>query len=205
MFIFPVGEKNPSESLYSVLCSECRDRCFYLLEVSVSDWNRQLSPWPASSPHDFAGCGLQFLYLIKDRILIDVLNSGDYSDIKDFAIIGYSLAGLFSLWALYNSDIFSAAASCSGSLWYDGFTDYMASHSVRSRSCVYLSLGAKEEKTKNPVFSTIGNKTQIAADILRNDPNITSSTYVLNPGGHHTDVEKRISSAVKWCLDNFHN
>ncbi len=39
-------------------------------------------------------------------------------------IAGYSLAGLFALWAVYQTGLFDRAASVSGSLWFDGFLTF---------------------------------------------------------------------------------
>ena len=57
-------------------------------------------------------------------------------------IAGYSLAGLFAVYALYRTDVFARAASVSGSLWFPGFREYVFSHTPLCRpDCVYFSLG----------------------------------------------------------------
>ena len=48
-------------------------------------------------------------------------------------LAGYSLAGLFAIWALYQTDIFSRAASMSGSLWYPGLLDYLSARTPPRR------------------------------------------------------------------------
>ena len=69
---------------------------------------------------------------------------------------GYSLAGLFSLWAAYQTDVFSGIAAASPSVWFPGFIEYMKEHEIKSET-VYLSLGDREEKTRNSVMSQVGN------------------------------------------------
>ena len=75
-------------------------------------------------------------------------------------LAGYSLAGLFALWAAYECDIFSGIACCSGSLWFKDWDIYMREHTLKRKCSVYLSLGGKEEKTKNAVMATVGDRTR---------------------------------------------
>lgn len=42
-------------------------------------------------------------------------------------IAGYSLAGLFALYSIYQTDAFSRVASVSGSLWFPGIKEYVVS------------------------------------------------------------------------------
>ena len=191
-----------SDIFYKTVSDICSGNAFYLLEIKVDDWNEQLSPWPVSEPQAFSGGGSVFLRHITDDILSEIIKKESTLDTDRMIIIGYSLAGLFSLWSMYNTSVFAAAASCSGSLWYSGFIDYMSSHDIKDKSKIYLSLGSKEEKSRNALFSTIGDKTREAADILKNDPRAAKTELVFNPGGHGTDVEKRIALAMKWCLEN---
>ena len=44
---------------------------------------------------------------------------------RTYYIGGYSLAGLFSLWAAYQTDVFSGFAAASPSVWFPGFIEYM--------------------------------------------------------------------------------
>lgn len=59
------------------------------------------------------------------------------------------MAGLFSLWAAYQTDTFAGVAAASPSIWFPDFLQYMKEHDIRTES-VYLSLGDREEKTRNP-------------------------------------------------------
>ena len=58
------------------------------------------------------------------------------------------MAGLFSLWAAYQTDAFAGVAAASPSIWFPDFLQYMKEHDIRTES-VYLSLGDREEKTRN--------------------------------------------------------
>lgn len=64
-------------------------------------------------------------------------------------IIGYSLAGLFGLYTIYQTDVFSRVGCMSGSLWFPGFKEYIFSRSPKRRlDCMYFSLGNKEAKPR---------------------------------------------------------
>ena len=124
---------------------------FRLIAFRVRDWNKDLSPWPAPAVFgreefgDGAADTLdEMLKLCEDRT-------------KTYYIGGYSLAGLFALWAAYQTDLFRGVAAASPSVWFPGFTDFMKEHAIRNRQ-VYLSLGDREEKTRNPVMATVGER-----------------------------------------------
>ena len=91
---------------------------FKYIAVEIDDWNDDLSPWKAQAvfKDDYFGGG-EFKTLEKILTLC--------SDKKKYYIGGYSLAGLFSLWAAYQTDIFTGIASGSPSFAFALFSDYM--------------------------------------------------------------------------------
>ena len=72
------------------------------------------------------------------------------------AVAGYSLAGLFALWASCQTNAFSACMAASPSVWFPGWIDYQAEHPQQT-DIIYLSLGDKEERARNPLMSQVGN------------------------------------------------
>ena len=118
---------------------------FQMIAVKVDDWNLDLSPWRSPAvfgKEDFGGGAASLLEEIL-RLCSD--------ESKTYYLGGYSLAGLFSLWASYQTDRFAGIAAASPSVWFPGFLPYMKEHENQSRA-VYLSLGDKEEKTRNPAL-----------------------------------------------------
>ena len=76
-------------------------------------------------------------------------------------LAGYSLAGLFALYALYQTDVFARAASMSGSFWFEGIMEYVCSHEMKRKpDCLYFSLGDKESSTDNPILNVVQQNTQ---------------------------------------------
>ena len=45
-------------------------------------------------------------------------------------------------------------------MWFPGWKNYVLTHTTPDNCIIYLSLGIKEEKTKNPTMSTVGNVTR---------------------------------------------
>lgn len=165
---------------------------FCLLGCKTEDWNRDLSPWPAGpvfGSEAFGGKAGETLSAILNEI------PPRYPG-KTFILGGYSLAGLFALWAGYQTDLFKGAAAASPSVWFPGFTDYVREHSVRTRT-VYLSLGDREEKTRNPVMSTVGDAIRSLSESYAQQENLVS-VLEWNPGNHFKDPALRMAKAFAW-------
>ena len=117
---------------------------------------------------------------------------------KTYYLGGYSLAGLFALWAACQTDVFRGAAAASPSVWFPGFMDYLRENPIRSGS-VYLSLGDREEKTRNPVMATVGERIRETQDLLRAQG--VDSVLEWNRGNHFQDAELRTARAFAWLLN----
>lgn len=113
---------------------------------------------------------------------------------------GYSLSGLFALWAFLETDIFDGAASCSGSLWIDGWMKYIRDKKLSREALIYLSLGSKEERTKNPLMSTVGDCTRETCDCLKKNPVVKKITLQWNKGGHFADADTWLVNGILWLL-----
>ena len=60
----------------------------------------------------------------------------------------------------------------------------MREHILKRKCSVYLSLGGKEEKTKNAVMATVGDRTREQEKLLLEDPFAEQVVLEWNPGGH---------------------
>ena len=166
---------------------------FRLIAVKVEDWNHDLSPWKAPAvfgKEDFGdGAG--------DMLRFILAQCADRS--KTYYIGGYSLAGLFSLWAAYQTDVFAGVAAASPSIWFPGFLQYMRENSIRTNA-VYLSLGDREEKTRNPVMATVGDCIREGHALLQSGG--IRTTLEWNPGNHFKDAGIRTAKAFAWVMGN---
>ena len=164
---------------------------FRLLAVKVDDWNQDLSPWPAPAVfgnEDFGnGAG---------ETLTEILEVCQDED-KVYYLGGYSLAALFSLWAAYQTDRFAGIAAASPSIWFPGFVNYMKSHAIRC-SNIYLSLGDKEEKTRNAVMAKVGDCIRVGYAWLKEHG--IDCTLEWNKGGHFKEPELRTARAFARLL-----
>lgn len=159
---------------------------FYLAAIRVQDWNADLSPWPAP-----AVFGKESFGQGAPDTLSEVLKYCAGRD-KTFIIGGYSLAGLFALWAAYQTDTFKAVAAASPSIWFPGFVDFMKDREIHTKR-VYLSLGDKEEKTRNPVMAAVGDHIKEAHDLLKKQG--INTTFEWNTGNHFKDADIRTAKA----------
>ena len=114
-------------------------------------------------------------------------------------IAGYSLAGLFALYAIYQTDLFFRVGSMSGSLWFPGMKEYIFSHEPKHwPDRMYFSLGDKESKTKNPILRTVQENTEeICAYYQRKGIN---TEFLLNPGNHFVQSVERTAAGIAWML-----
>lgn len=168
---------------------------FIHVAFKVADWNRELSPWEAPAvfgKEDF-GSGAEETLLYITESLIPYIKDG-HSEITDFCLGGYSLAGLFSLWAGYKTDVFRGVAGVSPSVWFPGWDSFIKSNKMKAEM-TYLSLGDKEEKTRSKVMSTVGERIKMQYDILDND-----RVLEWNSGNHFADPDKRTARGFAWLI-----
>lgn len=175
---------------------------FNLLCVGNLNWNHDMTPWPCPplSPKDTpcSGGADDYLQLLIAEIIprAKELVRGVPSYI---GLAGYSLAGLFALYACYNCDVFDCAASISGSLWFPDFKDYAFNHSMKKiPDRIYLSLGDAEAKTKNPTLKTVQNNTE---EIFEHYKRLgLDVTWELNPGNHFKNAALRSAKGIMAIL-----
>ena len=173
-----------------------------LLVVGNIDWNHDMSPWymPSiySKEKSFSGGADGYLKLLIDEILPKAkeLIEGE----PEFTgIAGYSLAGLFAIYAMYKTDAFDRVASMSGSLWFSDFIEYCKINEYkRLPDKIYFSLGDKEANTRNPVLKTVEYNTRELSEYFKSLG--TEVIFELNPGNHFTDVNFRSAKGIKAIL-----
>lgn len=188
-----------AESLFEEV-KTLTDKDFSLAVFDVTDWNAQFSPWsapPVFGKDVFSGKGNDTLRFLEDDFLPEVKSKFPESVVF---LTGYSLAGLFSLWALYESEKFNGAVCCSSSLWFDKWDEYASLHRIKSPSTIYMSLGDREEKTKNKVMAKVGDRTRRQAKILKEDPNVEKLYFEWNKGGHFDEPLKRVAKGIARIL-----
>lgn len=166
---------------------------FYLIAIKVRDWNADLSPWKAPAVFGNEGFGDGAGETLKEVLKLCQDSS------KNYYIGGYSLAGLFALWTSCQTDRFEGVAAASPSIWFPGFVEYMKENRSRC-STVYLSLGDKEEKVRNPVLSGVGDCIRETYALLKEQG--VNCTLEWNKGNHFREPDIRTAKAFMWVLGN---
>lgn len=92
---------------------------FQFIAIKVNSWNHDLSPWNACAVFGSEGFGDGAEHTLKEVLQLCTDSN------KTYCIGGYSMAGLFALWAACKTDRFAAIASASPSIWFPGFLNYM--------------------------------------------------------------------------------
>ena len=177
---------------------------FCLTAVQVNHWNLDLSPWQAPAvfgKDDFGGGAADTLQFLLDKVLPN--EEADGRRTPRIYLGGYSLAGLFALWTGFQTNRFAGIAAASPSLWFPGFVSYMREQLQKhplSADAVYLSLGNREEKTRNPVMSQVGRAVRETYSLLK-DSGI-ESFFEWNPGNHFQDPELRTAKGFAWLVNH---
>ena len=82
-------------------------------------------------PIDFGESG-RTSFFITTHVIPFCENEYAFASSAEKRVIGgYSLGGLFSMYAAVNTDLFGTVLSCSSSLWYPGFLDYLKEHPLK--------------------------------------------------------------------------
>ena len=200
LFLQPV---DPHDTEYLERQLDAMQGCaipFALAAFEITNWNRELSPWeapPVFSIDPFEGRADETLDFLTERLLPDLYTRLSLPEDIPLCLGGYSLAGLFSLWAATQTDRFCGIAAASPSVWFPGWIDYGKAHPIRA-SRVYLSIGDREERARNPVMATVGACIREQYGILRQDHLVTLEW---NPGNHFQDVDKRCARAFCWIAE----
>lgn len=172
------------------LIREYSGREFRLLGVKV-DWFRDLSPWPAPAVYN----GIPFGDGAAETLEKILEMTGEPG--KRYVLGGYSMGGLFALWAACRTDSFSAVAAASPSVWFPRFAEYMGAAEIRTER-VYLSLGDREEKTRNKAMAPVGDRIREIHALLRERG--IPCCLEWNQGNHFVDLEERMAKGFAWAM-----
>lgn len=171
------------------------DRRICFVSFPISDWNRELSPWKARQAYGEAYFGdgaAVTLKTISESVIPALRRHIRIPDSARYILGGYSLAGMFSLWCAYQTDLFYAVAACSPSVWIDGWQAYADGH-VPLTQRVCLSLGTKEHKTRNPMLQTVKQAVVHQYEQMQRQGILVSLAW--NAGNHFQDCAKRMGNA----------
>ena len=186
------------------MISEATGVSFVMAAFAIVDWEVELTPW-----HDLAVSKRQAVgehafdtldYITKSLIPYLQEQFGQLPVVLG----GYSLGGLFSRWAASKAECFEAVAAVSPSLWIDAWCGFSEVHAVYARY-VYLSLGDREEHSRNKAIAQVGDNVRWEHEHLKQVLGPDNITLEWNTGNHFVDGALRTAKGFAWCIDKMMN
>ena len=163
---------------------------FTLVAFRIRHWNVELSPWKAPAVfgrEDFGEGASNTLCYVLDELVTRFKGNR-------YCLGGYSLAGLFALWSGYQMDVFSSIVGASPSVWFPKWIEYADRHQMKANR-VYLSLGDKETKARNPIMARVGECIERMHKLLDCEKMVE-----WNEGNHFKDNAIRTAKGLAWAI-----
>lgn len=195
--ILPEGIKGDLDDGLKGLSEKCG---VSIAVIEAVDWNNDLTPWPAEGvfkkAKPFGGEASSFLEKLTHEIIPETEKDLGIDD-AERTLLGVSLSGLFAVWSAFNTDAFTNIISISGSLWYDGFIEWMDKQTPSPQlKRVCMLLGEKEKNSKEKRMATVEERTLAAADILKAKSQAVVS-FELVEGTHFSPIMPRLERAFE--------
>lgn len=198
-----INGEAPVKEILSQLMHHGQKTDFIIVSIKPSNWNDDFTPWnaPAFRPNEAAplGNGHNYINILTNKVksFVDE-NFRTRPMAEDSILLGYSLGGLTALYALYQTDVFGKIGSLSGSLWYDNWISFMETEKPAVKDAkVYLSLGKQEIKSRNVRMAKVGECTERATEILKEQLGSENVVFDWNNGGHFTEIPQRFAKAIR--------
>ena len=174
---------------------------FLFAAIPVASWNDALSPWEAPAvrgTQGFGGNAADTLRFLTEQVIPTLNQQYPLPENVKIVLGGYSLAGLFALWASTQTNLFYGVAAASPSVWFPGWMEFEQQRPIQTQH-IYLSLGNKEEHTKNAVMAAVGDN--IRALHSRLTARGADCILEWNSGGHFKDADLRTAKAFRWMME----
>ena len=174
---------------------------FLFAAIPVESWNDALSPWEAPAvwgKQGFGGNAADTLRFLTEQVIPTLKQQYPLPENVKIILGGYSLAGLFALWASTQTDLFYGIAAASPSVWFPGWMEFEQRHPMQAQH-IYLSLGDKEEHTKNAVMAAVGDNIRTLHSRLTERG--ADCALEWNSGGHFKDADLRTAKAFRWAME----
>ena len=175
---------------------------FLFAAIPVESWNDELSPWEAPAvwgKESFGGKAGDALRFLTEWGIPTLKQQYPLPENVKIILGGYSLAGLFALWTSTQTALFSGVAAASPSVWFPGWMEFEQQHPIQAQR-IYLSLGDREERTRNATMAAVGDNIRaLHRDLAGRSKDCTLEG---NNGGHFKDADLRTARAVRWAMED---
>ena len=177
------------------------NRKYLFAAIPAESWNDALSPWESPAvwgKQGFGGKATDTLRFLTEQVIPTLKQRFALPENVRIILGGYSLAGLFALWASTQTALFSGVAAASPSVWFPGWMEFEQQHPIQAQ-CIYLSLGDREERTKNLIMAAVGDNIRALHHELAGRSK--DCTLEWNSGGHFKDTDLRTARAFRWVME----
>lgn len=167
----------------------------------------EYTPWPGPAIEErfrpFGGKGGEYLEFLVRKLKPHIdAKYRTRPGVQDTHMMGVSLGGLISIFAIYLHDSFGKVASISGSMWYRGWLEFMRKNIPQNPGVqIMLSCGSAEGKGKpNPLRHTV-LFTRMAHKMLESQLSHTSIPLIWDDGNHHDYRAERLRRGLLWICE----
>lgn len=186
------------------VAAAAQGRVANVVKVPVRAWGENLTPWPAPGLHqgdpDFGGGAPGTLRELVETTAPALESRFGLAPARR-AVCGYSLGGLFVLYAFTRLPYFSSCACLSGSLWYEGWLDYFRSLAFDgSGRYAFFSIGKRECKAGPRIMRSVQDDMEACAQVCRERGCAVDVT--VGPGNHMQHYVERFDAGLA-ALDAF--
>ena len=195
------GEHELQSMDHEVAAIAQSNRKYLFVAIPVESWNDALSPWEAPAvwgKQGFGGKAADTLRFLTEQVVPTLKQQFNLPENVKIILGGYSLAGLFALWASTQTNLFYGVAATSPSVWFLGWMEFEQRHPIQAQR-VYLSLGDREERTRNAVMAVVGDNIRTLHSQLTECS--IDCTLEWNSGGHFKDADLRTAKAFRWVME----
>lgn len=196
------GEHELQSMDHEVMAIAQSSQNFLFAAVPVKSWNDELSPWKSPAvwgKESFGGKAADTLRFLTEQAIPTLKQQFALPENVRIILGGYSLAGLFALWASTQTDLFYGVAAASPSVWFPGWIEFEQQHPIQTQH-IYLSLGDREERTRNATMAAVGDNIRaLHRELAGRGKNCTLEW---NSGGHFKDTDLRTARAFRWAMED---
>jgi len=178
-----------------------KGREFILVMICPLDRLSEYTPWPAHAMSsrfpDFKGMGNEYLASLETQLL-PWLSKNYKVDSENVSLLGYSLGGLISVYALTIQDCWRHAAGICSSFWYDGWMSWIESKDLsKDLISLFLHYGTGEGKGKSGPMERAAEYSEKTGELLSQRlPG--KVTVTKDEGGHHSFAIQRYRNGLLW-------
>ena len=177
------------------------NRKYLFAAIPAESWNDALSPWKSPAvwgKESFGGNAAGTLRFLTEQAIPTLKQQFALPENVRIILGGYSLAGLFALWASTQTALFSGVAAASPSVWFPGWMEFEQQHPIQAQR-IYLSLGDREERTRNATMAAVGDNIRALHHELAGRSKDCALEW--NSGGHFKDADLRTARAFQWVME----